>query len=57
MTVDELIERLSALPPEDRRRAVWLEGCDCVNPASGGMALGAQPYPPNDPILTLEAAL
>jgi hypothetical protein len=57
MTVDELIEKLSALPPEERRRVVWLEGCDCVNPASGGMALGVNPYPPANPILILDAAL
>jgi hypothetical protein len=46
MTVDELIQKLSALSPEDRRRTVWVEGCDCSNPASGGISLETPPYGP-----------
>lgn len=33
MTVQELIDLLSAV--EDKTQKVWLEGCDCFNPASG----------------------
>ncbi|MFJ7748701.1 hypothetical protein ACIQXM_01950 [Arthrobacter sp. NPDC097144] len=33
MTVEELIKALSALP--DQSAPVWVEGCDCANPAKG----------------------
>lgn len=35
ITVDELIAKLAALPPEQRQLGVTLEGCDCSGPAYG----------------------
>ena len=35
VTVRDLIERLSALPPEEQERLVLLEGGDCHGLASG----------------------
>lgn len=49
MNVDQLIEKLSALPEEVRQRTVWVEGCDCANRATGEISLQADPYPPNEP--------